>query len=152
MVNLKCWKISENIRNRPGKRRDGLKNLPLRGRGTAAQAAVEEGRWMRKRCAISNCSHEKRPSSVSLTRASSTFYGIAATGSYVRLDSLHDAPPGGEAFWDVSIDKKRMKFCTTSDAIPSSCFVKIVINYEFSRGLLTAVWKSGILLSVRKYR
>ena len=46
MVNLKCWKISENIRNRPGKRRDGLKTLPLRERGTAAQAAVEEGRWM----------------------------------------------------------------------------------------------------------
>ena len=27
------------------------------------------------------------------------FYGIAATGSYRKLDSLRDAPPGGEAFY-----------------------------------------------------
>ena len=26
------------------------------------------------------------------------FYGIAATGSYFRFNSLRDAPPGGEAF------------------------------------------------------
>ena len=25
------------------------------------------------------------------------FYGIAATGSYFRFNSLRDAPPGGEA-------------------------------------------------------
>ena len=113
MVNLKCWKISENIRNRPGKRRGGLKNLPLRGRGTAAQAAVEEGRWMRKRCAISNCSHEKRPSSVSLTRVGSTFYGIAATGSYIRFNSLGDAPPGGKLFH--SITRKRRQWSSSPE-------------------------------------
>ena len=43
-------------------------------------------------------SRSQHPSSVSLTRASTTFYGIAATGSYVRFNSLRDAPPGGEAF------------------------------------------------------
>jgi len=32
-----------------------------------------------------------------LRRASITLYGIAATGSYIELDSLRDAPPGGEA-------------------------------------------------------
>ena len=32
-----------------------------------------------------------------LRRASITFYGIAATGSYDDLNSLRDAPPGGEA-------------------------------------------------------
>ena len=47
---------------------------------------------------ISSRSRPQRPSSVSLTRASSAFYGIAATGSYRKLDSLRDAPPGGEAF------------------------------------------------------
>ena len=47
---------------------------------------------------ISSRSRPVRPSSVSLTRASSAFYGIAATGSYRKLDSLRDAPPGGEAF------------------------------------------------------
>ena len=54
-------------------------NLPLRGRGTAA--AVEEGRYGRERCVIFSCSRPERPSSVSLTRASTTFF-IAATGSY----------------------------------------------------------------------
>ncbi|MBU5451819.1 hypothetical protein KQI10_01335 [Pseudoflavonifractor sp. MSJ-30] len=34
-----------------------------------------------------------------LCRASITFYGIAATGSYIELDPLRDAPPGGEAFF-----------------------------------------------------
>ena len=50
-------------------------NLPLRGRGTAA--AVEEGRYGRERCVFISRSRPQRPSSVSLTRASS---------------------PGGEAF------------------------------------------------------
>ena len=44
---------------------------------------------------ISSRSHPERPSSVSLTRASTTFYGIAATGSYFRFNSLRDAPPEG---------------------------------------------------------
>ena len=47
---------------------------------------------------FSDCSRPLCPSSVSLTRASTTFYGIAATGSYVRFNSLRDAPPAGEAF------------------------------------------------------
>ena len=38
------------------------------------------------------------PPQSGLRPASSTFYGIAATGSYVRFNSLRDAPPGGEAF------------------------------------------------------
>ena len=42
-------------------------------------------------------SHSAPPQS-GLRPASSTFYGIAATGSYFELDSLRDAPPGGEAF------------------------------------------------------
>ena len=46
---------------------------------------------------FSDCSRPLCPSSVSLTRASTTFYGISATGSYVRFISLRDAPPGGEA-------------------------------------------------------
>ncbi len=85
-------------------------NLPLRGRGTAA--AVEEGRCGRERCEKGNHGSPERearvrilsrarpvhPSSVSLTRASSTFCGIAATGSYFRFNSLRDAPPEGEAF------------------------------------------------------
>ena len=85
-------------------------NLPHRGRGTAA--AVEEGRYGRERCEkgnhgsperearvrISSRSRPVHPSSVSLTRASSTFCGIAATGSYFRFNSLRDAPPEGEAF------------------------------------------------------
>ena len=71
-------------------------NLPLRGRGTAA--AVEEGRYGRERCVFISRSRPERPSSVSLTRASTAFYGIAATGSYFRFNSLRDAPPGGEAF------------------------------------------------------
>ena len=85
-------------------------NLPLRGRGTAA--AVEEGRYGRERCEKGNHGSPERearvripsrsrpvhPSSVSLTRASSTFCGIAATGSYFRFNSLRDAPPEGEAF------------------------------------------------------
>ena len=84
-------------------------NLPLRGRGTAA--AVEEGRYGRERCEKGNHGSPERearvrissrtrpvhPSSVSLTRASSTFCGIAATGSYFRFNSLRDAPPEGEA-------------------------------------------------------
>ena len=47
---------------------------------------------------ISSRSRPQRPSSVSLTRASTAFYGIAATGSYFRFNSLRDAPPEGEAF------------------------------------------------------
>ena len=47
---------------------------------------------------ISSRSRPVRPSSVSLTRAAPLFYGIAATGSYFRFNSLRDAPPGGEAF------------------------------------------------------
>ena len=47
---------------------------------------------------ISSRSRPERPSSVSLTRASTAFYGIAATGSYFRFNSLRDAPPEGEAF------------------------------------------------------
>ena len=39
------------------------------------------------------------PPQSGLRPASSTFYGIAATGSYFELDSLRDAPPGGEAFF-----------------------------------------------------
>ena len=77
----------------------GAFNLPLRGRGTAA--AVEEGRHGRERlvsrASFSCRSRPLRPSSVSLTRASTTFYGIAATGSYFRFNSLRDAPPEGEA-------------------------------------------------------
>ncbi len=46
---------------------------------------------------ISSRSRPQRPSSVSLTRASTAFYGIAATGSYFRFNSLRDAPPEGEA-------------------------------------------------------
>ena len=63
-----------------------------------AAAAVEEGRYGREWYVFSNRSRPLRPSSVSLTRASTTFYGIAATGSYVRFNSLRDAPPAGEAF------------------------------------------------------
>ena len=71
-------------------------NLPLRGRGTAA--AVDEGPRTTGRYTITGRSRPLRPSSVSLTRASTTFYGIAATGSYVRFNSLRAAPPVGEAF------------------------------------------------------
>ena len=38
-----------------------------------------------------------RPSSVRATPCQLTNYGIAATGSYIPLDSLRDAPPPGEA-------------------------------------------------------
>ena len=59
---------------------------------------MEEGRYGRERCVFISRFRPERPSSVSLTRASSAFYGIAATGSYRKLDSQRDAPPGGEAF------------------------------------------------------
>ncbi len=39
------------------------------------------------------------PPQSGLRPASSTFYGIAATGSYIRFHSLRDAPPGVEAFY-----------------------------------------------------
>ncbi len=70
-------------------------NLPLRGKGTAA--AVDEGRYGSEWYVFPHRSRPLHPSSVSLTRASTTFYGIAATGSYVRFNSLRDAPPAGEA-------------------------------------------------------
>ena len=59
---------------------------------------MDEGRYGREWYVFPHRSRPLHPSSVSLTRASSTFYGIAATGSYVRFNSLRDAPPGGEAF------------------------------------------------------
>ena len=71
-------------------------SLPPRGRGTAA--AVEEGRYGREWRVIPTAPAHYAPPQSGLRPASSTFYGIAATGSYARLDSLRDAPPGGEAF------------------------------------------------------
>ena len=59
---------------------------------------MDEGRCGREWYVFPHRSRPLHPSSVSLTRASTTFYGIAATGSYVRFNSLRDAPPGGEAF------------------------------------------------------
>ena len=59
---------------------------------------MEEGRYGRERCVFISYSRPVHPSSVSLTRASSTFCGIAATGSYFRFNSLRDAPPEAEAF------------------------------------------------------
>ena len=59
---------------------------------------MDEGPRTTGRYTITGRSRPLRPSSVSLSRASTTFYGIAATGSYVRSNSLRDAPPGGEAF------------------------------------------------------
>ena len=50
---------------------------------------------MRSRPAFKACSV---PHPSGLRPASITFYGIAATGSYVSLDSLRDAPPQGKAF------------------------------------------------------
>ena len=73
-------------------------NLPLRGRGTAA--AVDEGPYGRERlvsCFFRITLAHYAPPQSGLRPASSTFYGIAATGSYVRFHSLRDAPPGGEA-------------------------------------------------------
>ena len=84
-------------------------NLPLRGRGTAA--AVEEGRCGSELYVFSYRARSLHPSSVSLTRASTTFYGIAATGSYVRFNSLRDAPPAGEAFW-TTISQGKPPFFT----------------------------------------
>ena len=70
--------------------------------GPPPQAVVDEGSYGREQFAVytvlSYRSRSGHPSSVSLTRASSTFYGIAATGSYIRFNSLRDAPPEGEAF------------------------------------------------------
>ena len=40
---------------------------------------------------------QNAPPQSGLRPASTTFYGIAATGSYFRFNSLRDAPPGGEA-------------------------------------------------------
>ena len=71
-------------------------NLPLRGRWLAA-GETDEGRYGREWYVFPHRSRPLHPSSVSLTRASTTFYGIAATGSYVRFNSLRDAPPAGEA-------------------------------------------------------
>ena len=42
---------------------------------------------------VSTAPHQSR-----LRRASITFYGIAATGSYFDFHSLRDAPPGGKPF------------------------------------------------------
>ena len=103
-------------------RRGKLLNLPLRGRGTAA--AVEEGPYGRERFVadtrfLRTALAQNAPPQSGLRPASTTFcgiaatgsyvrfnslrdaplfYGIAATGSYFRLDSLRDAPPEGEAF------------------------------------------------------
>ena len=52
------------------------------------------------------------PPQSGLRPASSTFYGIAATGSYARLDSLRDAPPGGEAlFYAFSTSAQKVSIC-----------------------------------------
>ena len=68
------------------------RNPPVSANAEPAPLAGEPER------VISSRFRPERPSSVSLTRASTAFYGIAATGSYRKLDSLRDAPPGGEAF------------------------------------------------------
>ena len=59
---------------------------------------MDEGPRTTGRYTITGYFRPQRPSSVSLTRASTTFYGIAATGSYVKFNSLRAAPPEGEAF------------------------------------------------------
>ena len=77
-----------------------LPNLPLRGRGTAA--AVDEGSCGRELlvcCVFPTAPAQNAPPQSGLRPASTTFCGIAATGSYVRFNSLRDAPPGGEAFF-----------------------------------------------------
>ena len=47
-----------------------------------------------------NAPHQSRPFGPRLL----TNYGIAATGSYTRLDSLRDAPPPGEAILQAGVD------------------------------------------------
>ena len=102
---INIYEISICTTHRPkGKlfnRRGKLLNLPLRGRGTAA--AVEEGPYGRERFVadtrfLRTALAQNAPPQSGLRPASSTFYCIAATGSYFRLDSLRDAPPEGEAF------------------------------------------------------
>ena len=41
------------------------------------------------------------PHPTRLRRATITFFGIAATGSYKNFDSLRDAPPQGKAFFGL---------------------------------------------------
>ena len=60
------------------------KSFPYGGAGRAL-ALTEEGRSGRERLENTYRSLPQRPSSIN--------YGIAATGSYRRLDSLRDAPP-----------------------------------------------------------
>ena len=58
-----------------------------------------------------------------LRQASFTFYGIAATGSYVPLDSLRDTPPRGEAFHKTEKEEGAclplvFRFCLTQPQQP----------------------------------
>ena len=72
------------------------------GKGDRREAVVDEGPYARERsvyCVFLAAPAHNAPPQSRLRRASSTFYGIAATGSYVRFNSLRDAPPGGEALF-----------------------------------------------------
>ena len=62
---------------------------------------------MRSRPAFRACF---APHPSGLRPASITFYGIAATGSYVSSDSLCDAPPQGKAFVQKTASQKRSGF------------------------------------------
>ena len=94
-------------------------SLPHRGRRLGA-AETEEGRCGRERYVIPTAPAHYAPPQSGLRPASSTFYGIAATGSYARLDSLRDAPPGGEAlrhpsrvalFYAFSTSAQKVSIC-----------------------------------------
>ena len=62
---------------------------------------------MRSRPAFRACSAPHPPG---LRPASITFYGIAATGSYVSSDSLRDAPPQGRLLYKKTASRKRSGF------------------------------------------
>ena len=72
---------------------------------------MDEGPYARERsvyCVFLAAPAHNAPPQSRLRRASSTFYGIAATGSYVRFNSLRDAPPVGEAFLPFYISPRKV--------------------------------------------
>ena len=92
---------------------------------------------MRSRPAFKSCS---APHPSGLRPASITFYGIAATGSYVSLDSLRDAPPQGKAFVQKNRLAKAKRSCLCWHYLSSR---QVTLQVLSARTSLTSVFGMG---------
>ena len=75
-----------------------------------------------------------------LRPASITFYGIAATGSYVSSDSLRDAPPQGKAFVQKNRLAKAKRSCLCWHYLSSR---QVTLQVLSARTSLTSVFGMG---------